>query len=118
MVYRGSERRRSARIKGQFTVSYRVLDEHNIDVTQTKNIGQGGIWFTTNRKLSPGTKLALNISLPLYAKPVVLIGSVVESKELPGSLVYDTRLAFLSVDERQRQVIGKTLKFYSPKQKR
>ena len=116
MVYKGPERRRVPRAQGRFVVTYRVLEqEDKTDMTQTKNIGLGGMLLTTNRRFSIGAKLALEIRLPLDADPIMLIGSVVESKEVVTNLIYDTRLAFLAVDSKHHKVISKTVDFYIKK---
>lgn len=118
-MYAGEERRKSPRATGHFVVSYRVLEEQdNVDMTQTKNIAMGGMLLTTNRKFLPGTKLALQIRLPLDPNPIILIGSVVEAKEVVKNLIYDTRMAFLAVDGQHQKIISKTVDFYVKKEKK
>ena len=104
------DRRKTARAKGTFIVSYRVLEEEdNLDVSQSKNIGLGGMLLTTNRQFKLGAKLALDIRLPIDPDPIMLIGSVVDSKEVIKNLIYDTRLAFLAVDEKHQKAIRGTV---------
>ena len=118
MTYTGPERRGSNRAKGRFVVSYRILDEESIgDTTQTKNISLGGMLLTTNRHFDIGTKLALEMRLPLDPDPILVIGSVVESKEVVSNLIYDTRLSFLAVDPKHQKVIGKTVGYYLERKK-
>jgi c-di-GMP-binding flagellar brake protein YcgR len=112
-MYKGSERRRGPRVSGRFVISYHILEEtQNTDITQAKDIGKGGMFLTTNRKFSPGTKLALEIRLPLDPNPMKIIGSVIESKELVANAIYETRLTFLEVDEKHKKVIDKTVDYY------
>ena len=116
MVYTGPEKRRTPRAKGNFVVSYRLLEEKGkADLTQTKNISLGGMLLTTNRKFSVGAKLALQIRLPLDPAPIIIIAIVVESKEVVSNLIYDTHLAFLAVDEKHKQIINKTVDYYLKK---
>ncbi|MCX5712643.1 MAG: PilZ domain-containing protein [Candidatus Omnitrophica bacterium] len=116
MVYSGSERRKHPRASGRFIVSYRILeDQDNIDVTQTKNISLGGMLLTTNRKFQTGTNLALEIRLPFDPNPIMLIGKVVDSREITKDLIYDTRLQFTAVDDRHRDPISKTVSYYIKK---
>ncbi|MCU0665939.1 MAG: PilZ domain-containing protein [Candidatus Omnitrophica bacterium] len=116
MGYSGPERRRTQRISGRFIVSYRILEESdNVDITQTKNISLGGMLLTTNRRLDLGTNLAVEIRLPFDPHPIMLIGKVIESKEITRDLIYDTRLQFLAVDERHRHIISQTLDYYIKK---
>jgi hypothetical protein len=114
--YEGPERRKHQRIMARFVVSYRIMDEqNNLDITQTKNMGLGGMLLTTNRSFALGTNLALEIRLPFDPNPIMMIGRVVESREVTKDLIYDTRIAFLAIDERHRKVISQTVDYYSKK---
>src|SRR4030042_37678 len=116
MAYSGSERRKHPRICGRFIVSYRILEElNNVDISQTKNLSLGGMLLTTNRRLSVGTNLALEIRLPFDPNPIMIIGKVLESREISKDLIYDTRLTFLAVDERHRDIIKNTVNYYLKK---
>ena len=118
-MYEGSERRKVPRANGSFVISYRVIEEaENVDITQTKNIGLGGMLLTTNREFPVGTRLDLEIRLPLDPEPIRLVARVVESKKVVTNLIYDTRLAFLSVDDKHQNVIGKTVDYYLKRKKR
>ena len=113
MSYSGVERRKHPRARGRFIVSYRVLDEAaNIDITQTKNLGLGGMLLTTNKKFDAGTNMAVEIRLPFDSSPIMLIGKVIESTEVTKDLIYDTRLEFLAIDEKHRNIINKTVEYY------
>jgi c-di-GMP-binding flagellar brake protein YcgR len=117
MMYTGPERRKHARVNGRFIVSYRILEEaDNVDISQTKNLSLGGMLITTNREFEPGTNLALEIRLPFDPNPIMLIGKVVESREITKDLIYDTRLQFLAVDERHRSIINQTVDYYLKKE--
>jgi len=116
MTYTGPERRKYPRVSGRFVVSYRLLEgADNLDISQTKNIGLGGIMFTTNRFFDPGTKLALDIRLPYYTDPIMVIGQVLESREIIKNLIYDTRIQFIKVDEKYKNVLIQTVGFYLKK---
>ncbi|MBM3244664.1 MAG: PilZ domain-containing protein [Candidatus Omnitrophica bacterium] len=118
MAYTGPERRRHQRISGRFIVSYRILEENdNIDISQTKNLSLGGMLLTTNRRFDSGTNLAIEIRLPFDPNPIMLIGKVVESKEITKELIYDTRIQFLAVDERHRFILSQTVDYYIKKGK-
>lgn len=118
MAYEGTERRKHDRIRANFIVSYRVLDElDNTDITQTKNLGLGGMLLTTSRHFDPGMNLAIEIRLPFERNPIMMIGRVVESIEITRDLIYDTRLQFLAIDENHRSIISKTVSYYLNKTK-
>jgi hypothetical protein len=113
MVYSGPEKRKHPRIVGRFIVSYRILQENDkTDISQTKNLGLGGMLLTTNRKFEPGTNLAIELRLPADPNPIMLIGRVVESREITKNLIYDTRISFLAVDEKHKKIIKDTVSFY------
>lgn len=113
MSYGGAERRKHPRIVGRFIVSYRFVQEpENVDITQTKNLSLGGMLLTTNRKFAPGTTLALEIRLPFDPHPISLLAKVLESREITHDLIYDTRLSFISIDERHQKVISDTVSYY------
>lgn len=116
MDYTGSERRRHPRISARFIVSYRVMEEEDaVDISQTKNMSLGGMLLTTNREFKSGTNLALEIRLPFDPDPIMLIGKVIESREIIKDLIYDTRLSFLAVDEKHRKAISDTVDYYIKK---
>lgn len=118
MSYAGEERRRTARIDARFIVSYRILEEvDNMDITQTKNLSLGGMLLTTNKRFDTGTNLALEIRLPFDVNPIMIVGKVVESKEITKNLIYDTRLAFLSVDDKHKDPMIQTVEYYLKRSK-
>ncbi len=117
MGYAGPERRRFPRISGRFIVSYRILEEsNNIDITQTKNLCLGGMLLTTNRQFNPGINLAIEIRLPFDPNPLMLVAKVIESREITKGLIYDTRLRFLSVDDKHKDVLSQTVGYYLKRQ--
>ncbi len=116
MNYTGPERRRHPRVNSRFIVSYRVLEEmNNVDITQTKNLSLGGMLLTTNRQFGIGTNLALEIRLPFDPDPIMIVSKVVESLEISKDLIYDTRLVFLAIDGKHRDVIKETVDYYLKK---
>jgi hypothetical protein len=113
MAYGGAEKRKHPRVEARFIVSYRILEEESKrDITQTKNLSLGGMLLTTNRQFEIGTNLALEIKLPFDPNPIMLVGKVLESREIVKNLIYDTRLMFLAIDEIHRAIIGNTVSHY------
>jgi F420-non-reducing hydrogenase small subunit len=105
-IYSGGEKRKSQRLKGFFSLTYRVLDSPKGGGSEAKNIGMGGMLLTTSSELAPGTKLALDIQIPHDPHPLMLIGLVIESAEVVKDSVYDTRIEFLSVDDKHKDMIS------------
>ncbi|MBI5145236.1 MAG: PilZ domain-containing protein [Candidatus Omnitrophica bacterium] len=116
MAYTGPERRKHPRINGRFVVSYRLVDEEdNVDVSQTRNLSLGGMLLTTNTVFQPGVNLALEMRLPFFPHPISVIAKVIESKEIVKDLIYDTRLTFISTDEKYKKIISETVECYLKK---
>jgi len=116
MSYSGTEKRKFPRAVGRFIVSYRILENNgNHDITQTRDLSLGGMLLTTNCQFNPGTNLALEIRLPFDPNPIMLIGKVLESKEITKDIIYDTRLVFLAIDEKHRKIINETVGYYLKK---
>lgn len=118
MAYKGPERRSHPRITARFIVSYRVLkDDECLDMSQTKNLSLGGMRLATNKPFPEGAQLEVEIRLPFDPDPVTLTAKVLESHEVTEGLIYDTRLSFLSLDERHKKTIIKTINYYLKRSK-
>jgi len=114
--YSGSERRKYPRIEKNFVISYRVYgDTDNIDISQTRNISEGGMLLTTNRLFDGGVVLAIEIRLPFLPDPIRLIGKVIDSREIARNLIYETRLLFTYVDDKSKVVVKDTVNYFSKK---
>ncbi|MFA5008904.1 MAG: PilZ domain-containing protein [Candidatus Omnitrophota bacterium] len=92
--YTGAERRKFPRANANFVVSYRVKEHGTYDLSQTKNISQGGLLITTNKKFENGTQLIMTIRFPFVEQKIEIIGEVIDSKEIVKGLIYETRLRF------------------------
>jgi len=116
MSFKGMDRRKGTRINKNFVVSYRIYgDPDNIDISQTKNIGEGGIMLTTNRAFDIGTILAIEIRLPFIPSPIRLLGKVLESREIARNLIYETRLIFSYMDDDSKSMVKNTVNYFSKK---
>ncbi|MBU1523693.1 MAG: hypothetical protein KKG50_03410 [Candidatus Omnitrophica bacterium] len=106
--YSGSEKRKHPRIGANFIINYRVKQvPNNYDLSQTKDVGQGGSLLTTNRKFEKGTILAVTVRFPYTVEKVELTAEVVGSEEVARNLVYNTRIKFLDLDKEFFQELGK-----------
>jgi hypothetical protein len=116
MKYAGPEKRKHHRINARFIVSYRIIEDvDNTDISQTKNVSLGGMLLTTNRALGIGTNLALEMRLPFDPDPILVTGTVLESREVIKDLIYDTRIMFLTIDERHRKILRESIDYYLKK---
>jgi len=116
MDYNGPEKRANPRINRNFVVSYRVYgDVDNVDISQTKNMGEGGMLLTTNRSFGHGTILAIEIRLPFMETPIRLLGRIVDSKEVIPNLIYETRLNFNYMDDQSKDFVKSTVSYFIKK---
>jgi hypothetical protein len=97
--FKGSEKRNHPRVNVNFVVSYRISKApENYDLSQTKNVSQGGLMVTTNRKFDKDSFLAITIRFPFILQRIEVTGQVIESKEVVRNLIYETRVRFLDLD--------------------
>ncbi len=98
--YSGQERRQFPRVNANFVVSYRIKEiRDGYDLSQTKNVSQGGILLTTNREFKKGIFLAMTIRFPLVRQKIEVTGEVVSSRQIVRNLIYETRIKFLDLNE-------------------
>lgn len=107
-LYNGEEKRRHPRMDANFVVSYRIGQKlERCDLTQTKNVSNGGMLLTTNKVFEPGTRLIMVVRFPFVAQKIEVTGEVVGSKEVVKNLIYETRLKFLDLDENFFRKLGR-----------
>ena len=110
-----TDKRKWSRADVRFIVTYGRKVEDAItdqDISQTKNISEGGMALTTRKPFSPHTSLALKINVPIAGHPVETIGTVIESKEITRNFIYLTRISFSGMDYQMRQAIQQTVAHY------
>ena len=98
--YKGQEKRKHRRLNVNFVVSYRVKQvPDGYDLSQSKNVSQGGMLLTTNKAFTKRTFLDMSIRFPLISRKIKVTGEVVDSKEIVKNLLYETRIKFLDLEE-------------------
>lgn len=114
--YGGPERRKFPRLEANFVISYKIeqlppddeggeiLQGH--DLSQTKNVSQGGVLITTNQLFKKGSYLAMVIRFPLLPQKIEVTGEVVDSREIVKNLIYETRVRFVGLDENFFEKLG------------
>lgn len=111
MEYAGKEKRKHSRLDANFVISYRLkTTPQNYDLSQTKNVSQGGLLVTTNKKFDKGVHLAITIRFPFLPKRIEAVGEVVESKEVVRDLIYETRVKFINFDDDSLNKLGDFIK--------
>ncbi len=98
--YEGQEKREYQRADANFVISYRIKEEtDNFDLSQSKDVSQGGMLLTTNRAFDKGTKLVMTIRFPFLTKKIEILGEVVDSRVVVKNLIYNTRIKFFGLEE-------------------
>jgi len=110
----GVNKRKTPRTPGKFIVNYRAFNTigSECDITQTKNIGGGGMLLNTTTFFEKGTILSIDVRLPFSQEPLHFKAEVIESKEMVKNLIYDTRVMFMDMDEKQKNALTETLNHY------
>ncbi|MFC1708862.1 PilZ domain-containing protein [Candidatus Omnitrophota bacterium] len=114
--YGAADKRRHPRISKNFVISYRIYgDPDTMDISQTRNISEGGIMLTTNCAFDAETILAIEITIPFIPNPIRLLGKVLESKEIAHNLIYETRLVFTYMDDESKVMVKNTVDYFTKK---
>ncbi len=102
-----SERRAHRRTETNLVVSYRSKGiGSSYDISQSKNLSQGGMLLTTNRAFTGGALLTMTLRLPHMPDAIEVLGKVVMSKEIVRDLIYDTHVQFARLDDGARKQLG------------
>jgi len=113
------ERRKSKRINRHFVITYRVHDrDTQYDLSQIKNISKGGLRFTTSKQYPEGTILSLELRTPVTTDRIKFLGKVVSSKVVLDGLIWDTRVAYVDMDEDTKRLVDKTIQYFGKSEKK
>ena len=119
MVKRNDERRKSERLERHFVVAYRLYEgESDYDLSQIKNISKGGLRFITSKQYTSGAILAIELRTPVSTGKIKLQGKVIASDVVVDGMIYDTRVAYVSIDKDTEMLVSKTIQYFSENQKR
>ena len=101
------ERRKSPRASASIVVRYHTADEYlDYDLSQTRNISQGGLLMTTNRMFSPGISVAMTVFFPFMDNAAEVLGDVVESREIMEDQIYETHVHFHGLEEKMSEQLA------------
>ena len=112
------ERRKYVRIKKNFILSYSLKKSASIkyDITQLKNISQGGMCFITTQKYERGTQLTIDLRTPYFADVTIFEGAVLESHEKLKNIIYETRIQFEQLSPQSEFLLKKLEEFFLKEQ--
>ncbi|MFH1782679.1 MAG: PilZ domain-containing protein [Candidatus Omnitrophota bacterium] len=111
------ERRQFLRVDRSFVVSYTVVEVKSpkADITQTRNISEGGILFTTDKELAQGAMLDIKLKVPQAADYIDIKGEVVDSKKRGSGMLCDTRVKFIEIKDKDLHFIKEVIEHGSGK---
>lgn len=103
------EQRKFKRVSKSYIVSYGLVkgEDLKFDVSQTKNLSEGGLLFMSDRKFEKGAILKIKLRLPEFSDYVIVRTQVIESKQLVKGIMYETRARFTEVEQKVREAIRK-----------
>ncbi|MDO8602768.1 MAG: PilZ domain-containing protein [Candidatus Omnitrophota bacterium] len=103
------ERRKFKRINRSYIVSYAIVkgEDLKFDVSQTRNLSEGGLLFMSDREFEKGAILKIKLRLPEFSDYVTVRTQVIESTQLVKDIMYDTRVKFIEVEQKVRESIRK-----------
>ncbi|MFH1519504.1 MAG: PilZ domain-containing protein [Candidatus Omnitrophota bacterium] len=109
--YKERERRKYPRMSGNFVINYRIQQmPYGYDLSQTKDVSQGGVRITTGKPFEAGTCLAMNLRIPFVPGKIEIKGKVVNSREVVRDLIYETQVEFLGLSEDFFKKLGEFIK--------
>ncbi len=103
------ERRRFVRVNGTFVVNYKDISVaySKNDISQTRNISEGGLLFTTDKKFKKDTVLKLKLRLPDSRDFIDVKVKVVGSMQRVKNIMYETRVKFIGITDEGKDSIKK-----------
>ena len=101
------ERRRFKRIGGTYVVSYAPIkgEEIKFDISQTRNLSEGGLLFIADRKFEKETILKIKLRLPEFSDYVIVKAKVVGSGQIAKGLMHEIRVQFVEMDQKVKDAI-------------
>ncbi len=98
------ERRKSIRIESSIPVHYK--GEQQFIMTVSKDIGENGVKFTTNRFIPVFSKLVMDIFLFHNSEPIRMLTEVIWIRKLPRLDLYSIGTRFLELSKEHKKLIS------------
>ena len=102
-----SERRIFKRISGSYVISYAHLEgnELKFDLSQTKNLSEGGLLFIADRAFKEGAILKIKLRLPEFPDYVMAKLQIIASQKLLIGNMYGVRGKFVEMEQKVKDSI-------------
>jgi hypothetical protein len=109
------EKRKYKRIKKPYLVRFRIKPYGNQGVVSkdwnmvaVNDLGAGGLFFNSSRKMKTGTTLDLKIDFSRSIPPIECRGVITRLKSHPNTSIFGIASAFTGIDEHIKEMINKT----------
>ena len=101
------EKRKFKRINGNYVISYVPIkgEDLKFDVSQTKNLSEGGLLFISDRKFEKDIVLKIKLRLPEFSDYVIVKARVIDSIQRAKGIMHETRVIFVDIDKNVREAI-------------
>ena len=107
------ERRRAPRKKITLIVYYCPKgNTATVDISQARNMSTLGMCLNTGRKFDRDMVINLDLKLPFAEKPFYVLAMVKDSTERVKDIIYETRLEFMGLEDKQKKVLEQIISFY------
>jgi len=106
-------RRKFSRINRSYIISYTPVNvgELKYDMSQTKDLGEGGLSFIADKGFEKGTILKIKLRLPEFLDYVIVQAKVVDSKQRAKGIIYETRASFIDVEQKIKDSINRLVNY-------
>lgn len=111
----GKERRQYIRIKKNFVLTYFIKDDpaDRHEISQLKNISEGGMCFVTTEALKSSQVLGIELRTPYLSDTTFIEGVVLQSHEKVKDMIYETRLRFEKLDHQAEFLLQKLVEIFT-----
>lgn len=93
------DKRKSPRVKRTLLLYYKVKgQDHGPEMSQIDDVSQGGMRFPASREFEKGTVLDIEITSPITFCVIKLLAEVIASNKIGETNSYETRVAFIDLD--------------------
>ncbi len=108
------ERRQFKRFEKNFILKYFELErsKEKHEITQLKNISQGGLCFIHSHKLEINIRLGIELKTPYISTNTYLEGIVLDTQEKIPGILYESRLRFEHLDSHAELILKELIEYF------
>ena len=108
------ERRQHKRFPKNFILKYFDLENprEKHEITQLKNISQGGLCFINSKNLAQHARLGIELKTPYISTTTYLEGVILDSHEKIPGILFETRLRFEKLDTQAELILKELIEYF------